>query len=555
MVKLRRSALLVARALCFIYLCWLIVRFIVAMQLTLGVILYNLTLIGIVLAALAFIQFTLNDRSLLSLPKHSGLSWRGALALVVVSLSVVTLMLFMSDRLISIPDVVLATGAVMLVSTSMVLMARGRAVDAICLYILSWPAIVYEAQDWGIFKRMYFVLSGEVFELLGLLTFVFVIVGLVSRFIHRKDLAIHSRVRAPLILLASGLITSALAPFPQRSFINYLHVILLPLLTFFFFTTSIQSWNDVKKLFVAAGVSGGLLSGAALYFVFYRYPVADAILSTIRATSGGMMSETGNWIAEIGPVTMPSALALMATATSKRDKVLWGAMAFFIFIALTLTFNRTNMVAIMIGLFPWLLAIKRRRLTTGFLVLGTLVMLLVVPQTLGNIFARFEPLTSISGIQSEGRYIIWRGALQMFLDHPLTGVGPGMWEQFNVSYGAVYYFWIHTYGRGLVGYGVSSAHGTFFQVLAEMGLVGLFAVGMILWSLIDETLYLTHSHKQNEKWLVTAIQSYALVLAYYCFLGRFPYWEIEKPEMIFCWLWFALIMAGHRFRQREYPLF
>lgn len=547
-VKLQRSALLVGRALCFICLCWLIARFIVTMQLTLGVVLYNLALIGLVLSILAFIQLALNDRSLLSLSQQVRLSWRKALAVVLISLFVGTLMLCIGDRLISIPDVVLAIGAVMLVSTSMVLMARGRAVDAICLNILSWPMIIYESQDWAVLKRLYFELSGEIFGVFGWLIVGLILIGWMSRVLRRQESVLRSLGLAPLILLVAGAVCAASAPFPERSWISYVHVTVMPVLIYFFLTASVQSWDDVKKLFGAAGVSVGLLAAVGLYFALYRYREASEFLMGMQLTEGGAIREAGNPFSEIGPVTFPVVLALLATASRNLHRVLWGGLGLLILATEILTFNRANGVAMVVSMLPWLIASRRGRWAGVIVSMGVISLIWWVPEGTGRFFARFESLTSWTGFQQEERYKIWGAAIQMFLDHPWTGLGVGMWPKFAASYGLVFSRYID--GTYMV-YVSPWAHSAFLQVMAEMGIVGLIAWAMIFWSLIHGTLRLTRAPQRNWRWFALAMQSIALVLTYHLFIGRFPYYEVEQPIMVLDWLWFAVIMAGRRFPKED----
>ena len=65
----------------------------------------------------------------------------------------------------------------------------------------------------------------------------------------------------------------------------------------------------------------------------------------------------------------------------------------------------------------------------------------------------------------------WLAAIEMFKDHPITGIGNNMWETVYSKYGAstVYY---HASGAVTVEY-IGSAHNQYLHFLAELGLIGL----------------------------------------------------------------------------------
>ncbi len=62
----------------------------------------------------------------------------------------------------------------------------------------------------------------------------------------------------------------------------------------------------------------------------------------------------------------------------------------------------------------------------------------------------------------EGRLSFWRTAIATFLDHPLTGGGPGTWPQLRYAY----------LGPDDPTYAVPHTHNLYLQIPAELGLVG-----------------------------------------------------------------------------------
>ena len=120
---------------------------------------------------------------------------------------------------------------------------------------------------------------------------------------------------------------------------------------------------------------------------------------------------------------------------------------------------------------------------------------------------------------ARSRLFIWKKGLQMFVDHPFTGVGIG---QFGVAFGTEYrdrdqeweeifapYFGYNAWLR---------PHNTFVQVLAEIGIIGI--LGLVFF-LITTCRYLWHiSRSENEtqnlvaKCILTSVVGYFTCLMF-----------------------------------------
>ncbi len=77
-----------------------------------------------------------------------------------------------------------------------------------------------------------------------------------------------------------------------------------------------------------------------------------------------------------------------------------------------------------------------------------------------------QRLSSIPAVQS--RWIIWQGTFRMFHDHPLLGVGVGMFSRRFPEYRAPELVKYHDEEVRIV-----HAHNEYLEILAEMGLIGL----------------------------------------------------------------------------------
>ena len=90
---------------------------------------------------------------------------------------------------------------------------------------------------------------------------------------------------------------------------------------------------------------------------------------------------------------------------------------------------------------------------------------------------------------------------------------------------------------------VSEAHGTFFQIISELGILGLISWGAMLWI----PLRFIISKKGNTKgggraspWR-TMLLSYSLVLTFFFFFGAVARWGGDSIKIIILFIWLAAI--------------
>ncbi len=117
-------------------------------------------------------------------------------------------------------------------------------------------------------------------------------------------------------------------------------------------------------------------------------------------------------------------------------------------------------------------AIGRR---VGLLVLWLTALLLLfvilVPSVLERALARFGAAASTTpGGTILLRMTLWKAAIRVFFDHPLTGIGPGVFRYVDQYYGSLWFGSTYPFVRGL------SAHNLFLHYLAESGIIGVLAM-------------------------------------------------------------------------------
>ena len=99
-----------------------------------------------------------------------------------------------------------------------------------------------------------------------------------------------------------------------------------------------------------------------------------------------------------------------------------------------------------------------------------------------SVFSRFGIFFSSWSEMQAGdiRFRIYKSAIQMLLAHPWTGIGVGMFSQYSGDYG-LFLLAKDAISGAVESINVSEAHGTFFQIISELGILGLISWGAMLW--------------------------------------------------------------------------
>lgn len=106
-----------------------------------------------------------------------------------------------------------------------------------------------------------------------------------------------------------------------------------------------------------------------------------------------------------------------------------------------------------------------------------LLFMVLVPSILERALARFDAAaTTTFGGTMLLRLTLWKAALVVFFDNPLTGLGPGVFRNVDQYYGALMFGPTYVYVRGL------SAHNLFLHYLAESGIIGVGAMLALFFS-------------------------------------------------------------------------
>ena len=350
--------------------------------------------------------------------------------------------------------------------------------------------------------------------------------------------------------IGEGIISTIFSSNPQESWPYFINYYLLPVIFFILCVNEINSWQDVKKLSFALAAMMAVVTILWLYYALYRaYEPATSIaeLASLRGGGGTVLgsrysARAGVYYEFLAPMIIPIVLALAFSSVRRFKRNIWIGIALLMMMTTLYTFGRAGYILLAFCLLPWFLSSKRGLLV--FLVLLVLLFNIHIfkAEVISNLFMRFNPLLSWQTMQDEIRLKIWIGSIQMLRDHPWSGIGIRMFQNYAPDYGLISFYKNELGMRYLVVW--SNSHGTLFQMISELGLLGLIAWCTMLWiplKRLIKSFISPQSLPSEEKHWLTAMKSIALVLIFLFFLGGFGNWGIEVMRICVFILWLAVM--------------
>ena len=224
------------------------------------------------------------------------------------------------------------------------------------------------------------------------------------------------------------------------------------------------SWERLENLFFFS-VLTGLVS---LAIGLYQYFVAG-----LRASKGAFGS--GNTLGVISVTVLPFAFYFLGYGN--RLKRLMGLLYILMCILIIpLTFSRaTYVIGFALAFFQVGQLRHRKRLMAVVVVLALgLAITPAIPWE--QVVSRTQTVWLDVVEEHSARLLHWRGAIAMFLDYPLLGVGYA-----NYGYRFTYEYQFRVSDPYRIWYSPRDAHSTYLRALAELGIVGF---GVLVWLLI-----------------------------------------------------------------------
>lgn len=557
----------VARVVCVVAMAYYMGKAITSGGSTLGAIIYSLFPVFAFGGTLLLLETQKGNFAFsFSLPSPLDVkAFKKALAAAVIGLIAGVLLLHYGIN--SPVDLIMILLVILSAALSVVLMLRGQAVQALCVFILAWPFIIFENGH----GRFFFYLTNQFIEILPsntpdivMLTYICLLLAcwLIGLAINPKRLVPASWSLGIWLFVVAGLLSTLLSPQPLSSLVQFINVILLPVLLFIFFVNEVRSWSDFKKLSFVLGFTMVIITLVWLYYALYRNPEPSLAIFEFASTRGGggtilgsrYAGYNGIYYEYLSPLILPSVLALLVTANNLRAKTLWILTAILMLGATFLTFGRNGWIATFLCLQPWIWRYRRGRLVGLLSLACCFVLIYYFSEIFIEIFSRFAIYASWENIQEDIHFRIWKAAVDMFLKHPWHGIGIGMFKEFTASHNL--FVWVQDESLRVIPLNVIEAHGAFFQIISELGILGLIAWGAMLWIPFRNVFSRSKGNSlksfRESPW-ANALQAYSLVLIFFFFIGPLSWWGVESPRIILFFLWLAVISNRDGFWRDFHP--
>lgn len=253
---------------------------------------------------------------------------------------------------------------------------------------------------------------------------------------------------------------------------------------------AIQYWTGFHYFFEGWFGSDALIQHKRFYG-FQSHPLHSGGLYTILSLMA--ISQTIFYRAH------PAGMAIDRDdiISSSKEKAFWGVNAMVLAGGVLLTGSRSYYLALLMGTIILLSAKSWKHLLGGLMVGAVLLGAAVSLDS--NIRNRLKTLYwKKTDDSAKMRTYMWKSALLMAKDHPITGIGYKRWKEEVPSYAAYFLHW------NLDKASFAHAHNSYLTVLSETGIIGL-GILIYFWVLVLKEILkaLAKSNRQSVPYAFT----------------------------------------------------
>jgi putative inorganic carbon (hco3(-)) transporter len=339
------------------------------------------------------------------------------------------------------------------------------------------------------------------------------------------------------------------------------------LLIYFFVINVVRDIGVLRRIVWVLMLTGTLLGGLTIYQdVTQSYTnefgglaqrsIEEWDESLTQAEGSGALSGRATWrradradgpvdgpnrYAQIMLMLLPLAAFMCWQEASFRRKLMAGATALVIAAGMLLTYSRSAFLALVVLV---VIMLVMRYIKMRHVALGLPVILLIAGIAAPGYYERIQSIRGVQGLVSEsssheadsttrGRLTEMLAALHVFLDHPIVGVGPNQYIPFySREYMENPDIAFKDINRN------RAAHTLYFQLAAEMGLLGIglfmsIAI-LVLYRLLKESRYWMTARPDLAHLQAAFFFS---VIAFLC-TAMFLHFNFQR------YYWFMLALAG-----------
>lgn len=411
------------------------------------------------------------------------LGWTALLAILPLAVLSAFLMVFLANRGFGLTSLALLIFNLASYFFALYLFVKDRPIYGLSVFLLTIPFLASLETEFTLVLHP-FLFFGDIYispTLIYLLS-----LFLVSLITFKTDWSFFRREKtfliAVLLFFIYPFISCLASPEPAKSlWITFLEIA-CPLFFFFILIRAIEGWRDVRVLLLS------LVSYFPLYILigFYlhsRYAEHFFGQQYLRDVSIGYYNLSSLTIGAM--VILPLIYYFSLQERFKKLRPLFWLMFTFLVSVAFLLQNRTAIYSfffcvILLASYSLIKARINWLLSLGVILIfvgaGTLFFYLIS----GFMFQRFYELVTKGELFFDvSRVSAWLGSLGMLKDHPLFGIGAGMWDKYVASYVSYRY----AGGPGLRYYFIASPHNFYFNLAVFFGLPLIILYAFIIFRL------------------------------------------------------------------------
>jgi putative inorganic carbon (HCO3(-)) transporter len=307
--------------------------------------------------------------------------------------------------------------------------------------------------------------------------------------------------KASLVFFILSFISSLCSKYPILSIKYFILMWVYPFLLFIVILRNIRTDNDLRLFSHTVIAWVCLISSLGLYLYFRSMGVISEIHNIYGATLPTNIT-SGIWgymVAMVFPLSI-----VLFLLSKGRGRITYILVIGVLFVSMVLSFSRLPIPVTLVALLILLKWKKARIAIFTSVVILILIFVLFKPLLSDYIFYRFQHVRSFNDlIYDSSVQARWEGAkaaLGMVKDHPLLGIGAGMWKDYVPYYAKIQNVvtgveWGGGYIYGL-GY-IEDAHSLHLQVAADSGIPAFIAWISLLIMLFREGFYVLSKSKDQ----------------------------------------------------------
>jgi O-antigen ligase len=392
--------------------------------------------------------------------------------------------------------------------------------EAIPYYLLLVLIVVLPLIFSSSVESMFSLMKSITFRIAGSLFIIASIFFLWNKLKQGKSGIIVNKMldTAVLLILIAAIVSTIFSINPYVSIIGQ-YMRQIGLLTYFvlvliYFSVSVSVVSAEKrdKVLLAMEITAGL---TALYSIL-QYIGIDPF-GLLKVAFVRPISSFGNSVFSAGYMVMVLPFAFIRVL-QKKFSLFPLIILIMILTGIIISQTRSVYAALIVEIilfcffFPYVYKsdiekFKRVRRKT-LIIFGSVIILLIAVNIFlpGNIFIkRFQSITKITDTQ---RWVLWFTSIKIFLEHPISGTGIA-----NYSRAIEDFLTIALKDKEANGY-FDNAHNNFIHTLATMGVIGLAAYLLMLFTAVKQSIsaVMNNLNKRNRLYII---------IAFICMLGGY----------------------------------